>query len=250
MKKIHLCGGEKMHKKKNWVLRITGITLLFTLLTVSLLGGTLAKYVASVSGSDTARVALFDYETTVGGTALTSTTATINVFNTVADAQVAGGTTSNSKNGVTLVAPGTTGTFDIIATNKSEVDVVVTFAIEETKTASIPLIYEVVDLAGVSLFYSNEYSGLVTITNDENLGSGTIFVTGNTAALAAKIGEHTTVLKNTVDAVGLNYTKTINIKWYWPFEVDGAKDVIDTGFGLVGIDTVSFKITATFTQLD
>jgi len=43
--------------KKNWALRILSLVLMFTLVSTCLLSGTLAKYVTTGSGADTARVA-------------------------------------------------------------------------------------------------------------------------------------------------------------------------------------------------
>ena len=87
--------------KKNWTLRVAGLALAFTLVSTSLLGGTLAKYVSTVNGSDEARVAKW-----IDGTSLT-----INLFDGT-DSHVFLTTGKNvGTDGKKLVAPGTSGSY-------------------------------------------------------------------------------------------------------------------------------------------
>ncbi|MFA7462866.1 MAG: hypothetical protein WCY59_06975, partial [Anaerovoracaceae bacterium] len=60
---------------RSWVSKFAGLVLVLTLITTSLVAGTYAKYVTTVSGSDNVIVA--KWRAVINGTAATTTTAAI-----------------------------------------------------------------------------------------------------------------------------------------------------------------------------
>jgi len=90
--------------KKNWVLRAMVLTLAFTLFSTCFMGGTLAKYVSSGSGTDTARVAKWGVTVSASGR-LFATTYPILAANPAVGALSV--ITNPSSDGMKLVAPGT-----------------------------------------------------------------------------------------------------------------------------------------------
>lgn len=169
-------------KKSNKVTRYTALALLFTLITTCLLAGTLAKYVTTLSGYDSARVATFEFEAGVStwnygnavagsdtaletNKALTAPPATINIFNTTyynAEGVETVGAAARA------VAPGVGGYFRFGFSGAPEVATRLSMSIEETQTADssgneIPLFY-IYD----GKYYANdaaltEYSGLTSL---------------------------------------------------------------------------------------
>ena len=105
--------------KKNWIMR-TAILLLVVLFgTCSMLGTTLARYTASFDNlSDSARVAKFSYSVKdANGTAFTKSGSEIDIFSTA----------NINSTGVRpgYIAPGVSGSFNIVVKNESEVMVCV-----------------------------------------------------------------------------------------------------------------------------
>jgi hypothetical protein len=90
--------------KKNWVLRVAMLALALTLISTCLLSGTLAKYVSTGTGKDSARVAKWGVEIT-SNKALFDTE-----YNADDSAYGAANLSVQSSNGDNLVAPGTEGT--------------------------------------------------------------------------------------------------------------------------------------------
>lgn len=232
---------------KNKTLRIGLIVLLLVCVTLSIISGTLAKYVEVVKGTDSARVAKFDYEAKVGTTELTTQGVSLNLFNTAFDDQVYGAT--NNINTEKLVAPGTYGSFDIVATNKSEVDVSVKYSITETNNGEIPIIYFVKNGNTVN-YYSSVETGEITLGSDVKTGIGastdTITVSGNLSAMADLISA---TLEATTGTAGTPVTTTIG--WFWAFGDPATKDTRDTEKGkATTLGTVNVEVKATFEQVD
>ena len=131
-----------METKRNPLPRLGAAVLVLTLATTALLSGTMAKYTSTVSGTDTARVAKFDYtvhqnEETVQ---LLETATPLDIFGTSADdTGVMGADDTNEQK---LVAPGMEGYFGFTFTNKSEVAVQATFdSLGYENENGLPLIY-------------------------------------------------------------------------------------------------------------
>lgn len=202
-----------MNNKK--MLSFTSIVLLLTLVCVSLVSGTYAKYATTAEGTDTAVVAKWDVS---DGDALanfdifdvskiydTEGTTDYTAAGTV-DTDVATGTTDG------IIAPGTWGKFDFALTNSSDVNA--TYSIDYT-----------VDEAGVFLQWSTD---------------GTTWSDDLADVVDAELD------KDAPDA-------SISVYWKWAFEdgITGQSDTADTALGsadTLARPTVAVKVT--FTQVD
>ena len=86
---------------RSWVSKFAGLVLVLTLITTSLVAGTYAKYVTTVSGSDTVTVAKWSAELEGNGTTNTTYTTTFDFMGTMSDTGVK----------EQLLAPGAQGSF-------------------------------------------------------------------------------------------------------------------------------------------
>lgn len=263
---------------KNSFLRLAVILLAVALGTAGLMGNTFAKYTETVSGTDSARVAHFDFD----AEGLGADGTVINLFNTVYDPQVAGTNPENKgTDGVKLLAPGTSGYFDLRFTDKSEVATILACTIDETNVGitldgdtvatSVPIIYSIIT-AGVETFYSSLYDAAavntfsVIMPEADRTQVTSVTLTGNLDNMATALS----VARIEPGTLYSTYNNTV--KWYWAFEQpDGAeaaaydtttgaqgvilgKDNDDTAFGDYAADTadvnVTFLITFYAVQLD
>lgn len=160
-----------MTSKKSRILMSLGTSVLaLSLITSSLVGGTFAKYTSTVAGSDSARVAKFDFTVSDSKDPTLKLnkegTTVINLFDTVYDTGVFGDSSSHNVNTEKLVAPGVEGNFGLVVENKSEVAVKANLTITETTSsdggstydtpnATIPIVYAYTDSKGVTTFWSN-----------------------------------------------------------------------------------------------
>ena len=231
--------------KKNRVLRLLSIVLMFTLVSTCLLGGTLAKYVSTANGSDTARVAKWGFD---GINA-------IDIFQTSYLGTLGADETVEASNTDDVVAPGTKGNFAFgFKAGTSEVATKITFAFTETNTANIPIVYEY-----DSKYYSSVLSGTVYLKLPEAGTFTSVTIDGDLVAMATAIGANTAyavVLPNA------NYSSLNggNISWFWAFEQDAtnttgadiaARDVADTALGTAATAaTVTLNCVLTATQID
>jgi len=236
---------------KNKILKISLAVLLLAIVTISIISGTLAKYVETVSGTDSARVAKFAYTAEVAGTELTTTPVAINLFNTVNDTEVYGAS-ANINNTEKLVAPGTVGSFDIDVSNLSETKVKVTYAFSEENTGNIPIVYFLKQGSTIK-YYSAEVAKNSTVT----VGSDVSAVTGaTTATIDGTLDEMADVLytelaaSNGTTAVTPSVTTTVG--WFWAFG-DGSTSVDNADTSLGKADTlaeITTNVNVTFTQVD
>ena len=236
---------------KNKTFRISLVVVLLAVVTISVISGTLAKYVETVTGTDTARVAKFSYKAKIGETEFTDG-ATINLFNTVNDTEVYGAQ-NNINGGTKLIAPGTHGSFSVVVENTSEVKVGVSFTVTETNNSNIPIVYYI-DNSGTKTYYSD-----VVTTNSVAVGADLASTLGVSASATVAIAGGLDDLANTMavelaatDGTEANKTtSTATIGWFWAFG-DGASnnDSGDTTIGKAGTATLTSNIGVTFTQMD
>lgn len=221
--------------KKNWVLRLGVAVLMMSVITLSLVSGTFAKYTKGFTDNETVRAANFQFNLFDGTNTTTeqSGSATFNIFN-YTDAGVYN---NNGVNGTDeFIAPGTTGAFALQVGNLSEVDVGVTFALAETNAGDIPVYYTV----GAA---DQRYSSVLT---GDYTGGGTY---QNLTAMATALAGST--LQASDGTTPTNATYTIN--WFWSFDSAGTEqsDAGDTAIGIAAsLPTIDLAVTATVTQVD
>ena len=193
--------------------RIFSALLVLALLSTCVIGGTFAKYTSSATGSDTARVAKWSIKLNTAQIATGSTEAvTISLFDTIYDSNGTDEETDVAKIADhKIIAPGTSGKFEINILNDSEVNAKydMTFT---TSTAAIPV------------QFSTDGSDWKTTISDCNLTNQDLDMS-------------TTPVTTTV-------------YWKWEYEVGAAHDVVDTTLGIAAREaaqelTVNVAITAT-----
>ncbi len=190
---------------KNIFKKLAILAMVLTLATTSLVAGTYAKYTTTITGTDTARVAKFDV-TAMGATA---GIATFNLFATIND--TLNGEVETDVSGSKLIAPGTTGSFDIVLVNNSEV----TVQYEISFTG---------DLKTVPLQFSIDGVEWKTTLAEINIDATEI-------------------------ATGTEVTKTVY--WKWVYSSGEAGDIADTALGTAEtLAQPSVTATVTFTQVD
>lgn len=204
--------------KKNHAARLGALALALTLVSTCLMGGTLAKYTTTVTGTATATVAKWVFNAN-NAAADTKKFENINLGDTL-NYKV-----TDIKTGV--IAPGTEGKFDI-ELNGTGSKVGIDYTIEITKAA-------------------------ITMQNKE-LPSNLVFSTkeikeGNTGNSLDKLSsESGSLLSGTIDYNDSKMEKTITIYWKWPYatSTEGA-DIKDTNDS--GIENITLDITVTGTQV-
>lgn len=124
--------------KKNKMMRIASVLLVAVLLSTCAISGTFAKYVTSAEGSDSARVAKWDFK--VNNTTANSNNFTFDLFKTVNDSDGNAETDIKFTDG-TIIAPGTKGSFEIVLKNDSEVTAEYVIDYTVTNTNNIPVVF-------------------------------------------------------------------------------------------------------------
>ena len=213
--------------KNDKITRFAILILALTMITLMIVSGTFAKYTSSATGSDTATVAKWSIKVGSGEgveIAGSSSTVSFDLFSTIKDedggseADVAGkasgtavGSTSTTAK---IIAPGTSGSFDIIVKNESEVNATYSIAFESNNT-SIPI------------EFSTDGTTWKSTLSEANVTNAAINM--NSAA----------------------QTKTVY--WRWAYDVSAARDTADTNLGVAAQTspasvTLSATITATQAQ--
>lgn len=242
-----------MQKPKN--LRIPLILLIAAIMTLSLAAGTMAKFIHAVKGSDTARVAQFevgvlssDDRTGDDQTNWTADAALVNLLSTTIDdtgLYNKSETAFDSNGGVKLIAPGTSGGFEINVSNRSEVAVKTSFEFSETFVdgQKIPIVYT---------YNGNNYSSY----GETNQAVGGKLINGTLAELGEAIAAAIGNLAPT-DGTNAAAAPVQQIAWSWAFTGgDMQTDLKDTALALdsdaeaLGQPTLTLTITCTAEQLD
>ena len=202
--------------KKNVMMRVASILLVAVLLTTCAISGTFAKYVATTTGTDSARVAKWDMK--INGTSFNTATFTFDLFNTIKDSDL----TTNESDIVPadgqIIAPGTSGNFDLVITNASEVTAKFWFAFTSVETANIPIEYQIVPEGDV--LDPAGWTEDVTDLDKAYASAQTIAVAGQT---------------------------TFKVYWRWVFDGD---DGYDTSLGVNGNATVTVTVVLGAEQVD
>lgn len=120
------------------------------------IAGTYAKYTSDIAGTDTATVAKWKW--TINNSVIDSvdnTTYTFNLFDTIKDSDRSSSETDVASG---LIAPGTSGSFDIDIKNDSEVNATYAIAFTETNNNNVPIEYSTDGTTWVSSVNSMDVS--------------------------------------------------------------------------------------------
>lgn len=226
--------------KRSTLRRLLVLALCLTLVTCTLVGGTLAKYTTSASGADDARVAKW-------GVVITADT-TNDFAKTYAKAS--SGTTSFENTVVStveVVAPGTGSTLgDVTISGTPEVAVQVDYA------ATLTLSNWTVDNADYCpIIFTVE--GQTYKIGDTGITDVATLKSAVEEAIADESGEY--AAGTNLSTIGADAP---SVSWEWPFSTSTANDVKDTALGnaaaaSTGEDTditIELSLTTTVTQID
>lgn len=227
-----------MSKKINF-LRAGALTMVLALGTTCFMSGTLAKYVTSGQGSDSARVAKFGVKITATG----------ETFAKSYDKGVETQTVVSAEDD-DVVAPGTEGNMSAITiTGKPEVAVRVSYDVTEF------------ELTNWTTDGTDQYCPIIINVN------GTEY----NCLEAADIDSFEVAVKNAINAYSKDYPANADlsgaavpaVSWKWPFSTSADNDVKDTALGdrAAGIDkdgnaitpapaTIKLTVKTTVTQID
>ena len=240
---------------KNKAMRIAAGVGVTTLLTMSVISGSFAKYITSGTGTDSARAAKFGVTVTANGTMFASEYAKDdeNVVGTIVKSVVSSGGESDH-----VVAPGTKGELlNATITGKPEVAVKVSY--EPTLTLKG---WEYTD---EDSNLSTEYFPIIFKVGDKKYGvKGVKDSTGVAVANgSSSIGELKTAVENAIKGYSKNYAANtdlsgigadgfVNVSWEWAY--NGNSDEKDTYLGDQAAankaSTVELSMKTTVTQID
>lgn len=238
---------------KNKAMRIAAGAGVTTLLTMSVISGSFAKYITSGTGTDSARAAKFGVTVTANGTMFASEYATDDeAVGTIAKSVISSGGEDDH-----VVAPGTKGQLlNATITGKPEVAVKVSY--EPTLTLNG---WEYTD---ESSNLSTEYFPIIFKVGDKKYGitgmkdSAGIKITNGSANVEAL----KTAVENAIRAYSKNYAANtdlalvapdyVNVSWEWAY--NGNSDEKDTYLGDQAAankaSTVELSMKTTVTQID
>lgn len=202
-------------KKSAIMIRVMAVLSVVMMFTMCFVGGTFAKYTSSVSGDDTARVALWQFNFGDDDTQI-GETLTFNLFD-YTDANVDVDGKNNNEN---VIAPGTTGSFELKLENVSEVNAKYTIALTETNNDNIPVQYSVDGTTWKDSVAELDMSSLTDVSIN----------------------------------MGASASKTVYWRWVFEGTTSGAHvgqtDTSDTALGIAGTAEVTITATITVTQVD
>ena len=214
--------------RKNKLMRAAAGLMVATLLTTSIISGTLAKYTTSGDGTDTARVAKFGVAINATGTTFAKSDKT--------DDETATTVTNSVSSKENVIAPGTKGTMaDITLTGTPEVAVKVSYTSEFT--------------LGDNWSVDNAYYCPLVITINGTDYDGTKYDSAKAFATAvndAIKGYSKTYAPGT--DLSSKTAENLKVSWKWAFEGNNAKDTKLGDASAAG--NVSLKVTTTVTQID
>ena len=243
--------------KKHNMMRVASALAVVTLLSTSVISGTLAKYTSeATSQAESARVAKWAINAgSKNGTLQAISEAgrdsfTFDLFNTVKDTATGGGNESDisAKDG-TIIAPGTWGYVDLVIENDSEVSAKYSIKLEKTSKDTVPLQYAMKKLDESAAAEDT----LPTITSDPKDPTK---VGWTSTAADVKIAEDDNRIlnyKSSDTATATGNKVTYRVYWKWDYDTatkDGTNDVRDTDLGKVGTAEQTITATVTATQAD
>ncbi len=245
--------------KKHNMMRVASALAVVTLLSTSVISGTLAKYTSeATSQAESARVAKWAINAgSKNGTLQAISEAgrdsfTFDLFNTVKDTATGGGNESDiSANDGTIIAPGTWGYVDLVIENDSEVSAKYSIKLEKTSKDTVPLQYAMKKLDESAAAEDT----LPTITSDPKDPTK---VGWTSTAADVKIAEDDNRIlnyKSSDTATATGNKVTYRVYWKWEYDTNTtASENSDTSLGVTAATgtaaTPTVKATVTATQVD
>ena len=203
-------------RKSSLMVRLVALLAVAMMFTMCFVGGTFAKYTSSATGSDSARVAKWAFKVS-NANIVTENNFTFDLFNnTVKDSGGTSNETDMSPTDGTIIAPGTSGSFDIVLKNESEVNATYAIDYTVTNTSNIPVKFSI---------DGTDWKDDIHQLNVSDI------------------------------SIAMGGSATVTVHWKWEFYVDSDKDTADTTLGKNAAAatlpenaptiTVSAKVTAT-----
>ena len=198
---------KNLMKNKNNLLKFTNIVLLITMIAIILVSGTFAKYTSTASGTSATVVANWSFNVNDTNIAQ-SETFEFNLFDTATIMDSDGSAEDDVADD--LIAPGTSGAFEITLENTSDVAAQYEIKLETVNANNIPIQF--------------------SFTGEEN--------------------SWTTDLENLIatEIIGIGLTDNVTVQWKWPFGGDASTDTA-LGTATTA-PTITVKANITATQLD
>lgn len=242
--------------KRNKTVKTTMLLMIAVLMTLSLVSGSMAKFIHTTQGSDIARVAQFElvvqsYDQRGGESSATvwgSPETKINLLSTTTDdSGIFNDPTTgfDTNNNMKLIAPGSSGQFNINVSNKSEVPVRPTFAINEAffNDKKIPIVY------GYNTYFYSNYCL-------PGLSVGGKHITGSLEDLSEELSLSVGNLAPSNASSSVN-AQTQTIAWSWAFNAEdnqtSASDTllaVDSSLTSLDQPTITLTLACTAEQLD
>lgn len=229
--------------KKNLALRLGAVVLVMSIISLSLVSGTFAKYTKGVTGSEEVRAAKFAFNLVQNATNVGNQASDVAIFDIFdyTDTGVYGDGENGEKE---FIAPGTGGEFTIDVQNLSEVAVDVSFELTEVNGDHIPIYYTLTTEAGAQR-YSSALTGISY--------GGTEYGTLTELATAIAAGDPLDATNGTDPE-----TATYTLYWHWAYELPDTvyqegldNDAVDTALGIDDTPpTVELSVKAIVTQVD
>ena len=242
--------------KKHNMMRVASALAVVTLLSTSVISGTLAKYTSeATSQAESARVAKWAINAgSKNGTLQAisdagSNSFTFDLFKTVKDTAGGGNETDISANNGTIIAPGTWGYVDLVIENDSEVSAKYSIKLKKTSTDTVPLQYAMKKLDESAAVEDT----LPTITSDPKDPTK---VGWTSTAADVKIAEDDNSILNYKSSDTATGNKvTYRVYWKWDYGTNTtASENSDTSLGVTAATgtaaTPTVKATVTATQVD
>ena len=249
--------------KKHNMMRVASALAVVTLLSTSVISGTLAKYTSeATSQAESARVAKWAINAgSKNGTLQAiseagSNSFTFDLFNTVKDTATGGGseTDISANDDTTIIAPGTWGYVDLVIENDSEVSAKYSIKLEKTSKDTVPLQYAMKKLDELAAAEDTA----PTITSDPKDPTK---VGWTSTAADVKIDENDNRILNYKSSDTATGNKvTYRVYWKWDYGTNAtASENTDTSLGVTAATgtaatgtaaTPTVTATVTATQVD
>lgn len=202
----------KYKRKSSMMVRMAALLFVTMMFTMCFVGGTFAKYTSSATGTDSAAVAKWSIKVNTADIATAGGMFTFDLFNTVKDSDLSSNETDMNPVDGSIIAPGTSGKFDIVIKNESQVNA--TYSID----------YTVENDNNIPVQFSTDGTNWKTNINDLDVSDV---------------------------AINMSATETVTVYWKWDYYVGAAEDAIDTTLGTTTpTPGLYVHATVTATQVD